>query len=188
MAIQLSKGGRINLSKSEPGLQKVGVGLGWDTNQYAGAQFDLDASVFLISENGKIPNENYFIFYNNLTSPNRSVEHKGDNRTGAGDGDDETVYISLDSVENNVKEILFVATIHDGEIRKQNFGQIKNAYIRIYNLSTGEEIAKYELDEDFSYETGIEFGRLYKKSNEWRFMATGQGYESGLQGFVDRYV
>lgn len=188
MAIQLSKGGRINLTKQEPGLIKVGIGLGWDTNQYAGAQFDLDASVFMIGENGKIPNDNFFIFYNNLLSPDQAVEHKGDNRTGAGDGDDETVYVTLNVTNPEISEILFIATIHDGEIRKQNFGQIKNAYIRIYNLATGEEIAKYELDEDFTYETGIEFGRLYSKDSEWRFMATGQGYNNGLQGFVDKYA
>ncbi len=188
MAIQLSKGGRINLTKTEPGLQKVGIGLGWDTNQYSGSQFDLDASVFLLGENGKIPSEEYFIFYNNLTSPDKSVEHKGDNRTGAGDGDDETVYASLDSINSQISEILFVATIHDAKSRQQNFGQIRNAYIRIYNQLSGEEIAKYELDEDFSYETGLEFGRLYHKNGEWRFMATGQGYENGLQGFVDKYA
>lgn len=187
--IQLNKGGRINLAKEEPGLKNVGVGLGWDINKYETVgQFDLDVSVFMIGENGKIPIDEYFIFYNNLISPDQSVKHMGDNRTGDGDGDDETVTINLNKINIDISEILFVVTIHDSEIRKQNFGQVKNAYIRLYDESNKKVIAKYDLDEDFSYETGIEFGNLYKKNNEWRFMATGQGYNNGLQGFVDRYV
>ncbi len=185
--IKLNKGGRINLSKSEPGLKKASVGLGWDLSRHSN-QFDLDVSVFMLGENGKTPADEFFIFYNNLISPDKSVEHTGDNRTGDGHGDDEIINIDLSKIHEDISELLFVVTIHDATFRKQNFGQVANAYIRIYDQETNRVIAKYELDEDFSYETGVIFGSLYKKSNEWRFMATGQGYESGLQGFVDRYV
>ncbi len=186
--IHLNKGGRINLTKSEPGLQKVGIGLGWDLNHYNSVQFDLDVSVFMLGENRKIPYDEFFIFYNNLTSPDRSVLHTGDNRTGDGDGDDETIHIDLKKIDSIIQELLFVVTIHDAEAKRQNFGQIKNAYIRVYDQNTNEEIAKYELDENFSYETGVEFGNLYKKNGEWRFIATGNGDKNGLQGFVDKFA
>ncbi|HEY3424790.1 MAG TPA: TerD family protein [Negativicutes bacterium] len=189
MAINLGKGERINLSKEAPSLKKVGVGLGWDTNSTdTGKDFDLDASVFILGANGKVPNDKYFVFYNNLTSPDGSVKHTGDNLTGAGDGDDETILVELSKVDAAVTEMVFVVTIHEAEARKQNFGQVRNAFIRLYDQETGKEVAKYEMDEDFSREVAIEFGRLYKKDGEWRFQAVGQGFNSGLQGFVDKYT
>jgi tellurium resistance protein TerD len=188
MGINLSKGERINLSKEAPSLKKVGVGLGWDTNSTdTGVDFDLDASVFLLGANGKIPSEKHFVFYNNLTSPDGGVKHTGDNLTGEGDGDDETLYVELAKVDTAINELVFVVTIHEAEKRRQNFGQVRNAFIRLYDQDTRKEVAKYELDEDFSKETAIEFGKLYKKDGQWRFQAVGQGYNSGLQGFVDKY-
>ena len=189
MGINLGKGERINLSKEAPSLKKVGVGLGWDTNSTdTGDDFDLDASVFMLGANEKIPTEKHFIFYNNLTSPDNSIKHTGDNLTGVGDGDDETILVELGKVDATINELVFVVTIHDAEKRKQNFGQVRNAFIRLYDQETNKEIAKYELDEDFSKETAIEFGKLYKKDGQWRFQAVGQGYNSGLQGFIDRYL
>jgi tellurium resistance protein TerD len=188
MGINLSKGERINLSKEAPSLKKVGVGLGWDTNSTdTGVDFDLDASVFMLGANGKIPSEKSFIFYNNLTSPDGAVKHTGDNLTGEGDGDDETILVELAKVDSAINELVFVVTIHEAEKRRQNFGQVRNAFIRLYDQDTNKEVAKYELDEDFSKETAIEFGKLYKKDGQWRFQAVGQGYNSGLQGFVDKY-
>ncbi|EIW15878.1 MULTISPECIES: TerD family protein [Pelosinus] len=188
MGINLSKGERINLSKEAPSLKKVGVGLGWDTNSTdTGVDFDLDASVFMLGANGKIPSEKSFIFYNNLTSPDGAVKHTGDNLTGEGDGDDETILVELAKVDSGINELVFVVTVHEAEKRRQNFGQVRNAFIRLYDQDTNKEVAKYELDEDFSKETAIEFGKLYKKDGQWRFQAVGQGYNSGLQGFVDKY-
>jgi len=188
MGINLSKGERINLSKEAPSLKKVGVGLGWDTNSTdTGVDFDLDASIFMLGANGKIPSEKSFIFYNNLTSPDSAVKHTGDNLTGEGDGDDETILVELAKVDSAINELVFVVTIHEAEKRRQNFGQVSNAFIRLYDQDTNKEVAKYELDEDFSKETAIEFGKLYKKDGQWRFQAVGQGYNSGLQGFVDKY-
>jgi tellurium resistance protein TerD len=189
MSINLSKGERINLSKEAPSLKNAGIGLGWDTNTSdTGVAFDLDASVFMLGTNGKIPNEKYFVFYNNLLSPDSSVKHLGDSRTGEGSGDDETIQIDLNKVESAVQEIVFVVTIHEADTRKQNFGQVKNSFIRIYDQATEKQVAKYELEEDFSRETAIEFGRLYRKDGEWRFQAVGQGYNAGLQKFVDQYA
>ena len=188
MGINLGKGERINLSKEAPSLKKIGVGLGWDTNASdTGTDFDLDASVFMLGANGKIPNEQNFVFYNNLVSPDGSIKHAGDNLTGDGDGDDETVFVELAKVNADITELVFVVTIHEAEKRKQNFGQVRNAFIRLYDQETNKEVAKYELDEDFSKETAIEFGKLYKKEGQWRFQAVGQGYNAGLQGFVDQY-
>ena len=189
MSVKLSKGHRINLSKDAPGLIKVAVGLGWDVNPTdTGTEFDLDASVFMLGDNGKIPEDEYFVFYNNLKSPDGSVKHWGDNRTGEGQGDDETIEVDLTNVNFSIEELLFVVTIHEAEKRRQNFGQVKNSFIRIYDLDTQEEITKYELEEDFSRETAIEFGRLYKKNSEWRFQAVGTGYNTGLQTFVEKYI
>lgn len=189
MSINLSKGERINLSKEAPSLKNAGIGLGWDTNTSdTGGAFDLDASVFMLGINGKIPNEKYFVFYNNSQSPDSSVKHLGDSRTGEGAGDDETIEIDLKKVDSAVQEIVFVVTIHEADTRKQNFGQVKNSFIRIYDQATEKEVAKYELEEDFSRETAIEFGRLYRKDGEWRFQAVGQGYNAGLQKFVDQYA
>ncbi|MCL2939637.1 MAG: TerD family protein [Trichodesmium sp. MAG_R02] len=189
MSINLSKGERVNLSKESPGLTQAGIGLGWDINTTdTGSAFDLDASVFMLGNNGKIPAEQYFVFYNNLTSPDGSVQHSGDSRTGEGSGDDELIQIDLAKVDQVIQEVLFVVTIHEADARRQNFGQVRNSFIRIYDTTTELEIAKYELEEDFSRETALEFGRLYRKDNDWRFQAVGQGYNSGLQGFVDKYA
>jgi len=189
VAISLSKGNRINLSKEAPSLVNVAFGLGWDTNDTdTGVDFDLDASLFMVGENGKILNDSYFVFYNNLTSPDGSVVHQGDNRTGEGDGDDETLYINLNKINSSVKELILVVTIDDAVARRQNFGQVENSFVRIYDIDTNKEIAQYELDENFSQETAVEFGRLYKKDNSWRFKAVGAGFNSGLQGFVDKFV
>ncbi|MDR0385317.1 MAG: TerD family protein [Prevotellaceae bacterium] len=184
MAINLVKGQRIEI-----GLSKVGVGLGWDPNEGTGFDFDLDASAFMLGENKKLLADDYFVFYNNTKSPDGAVESSGDDLTGGNsDGDDETLTVDLIKVDSRVQEIVFTVTIHDFEIRKQNFGQVRNSFIRIYNAQTNEEIAKYELDEDFSVETAVEFGRLYKKGREWKFEAMGIGYKGGLQHFVDKYL
>lgn len=189
MGINLSKGERISLTKEAPGMKKAGIGLGWDTNKTdTGQEYDLDASVFMLGENGKIPNEKFFVFYNNLQSPDGALVSQGDNRTGQGEGDDETINVALDKVDPSVQEMVFVVTIHEAEQRHQNFGQVKNSFIRIYDLETNKEVVKYELGEDFSRETAIEFGRLYRKNGEWRFQAVGQGYNGGLQGFVNQYA
>lgn len=183
MAINLTKGQRI-----EVGLSKVGVGLGWDPNEGTGFDFDLDASAFMLAGNKKLPKDEFFVFYNNPKSPDGSVESSGDDLTGGNsDGDDETLTIDLTKVDPQIQEIIFTVTIHDFETRRQNFGQVRNSFIRIYNAQTNEEIAKYELEEDFSIETAVEFGRLYKRGNEWRFEAMGIGYKGGLQYFVDKY-
>ena len=184
MAINLSKGQRIEI-----GLSKVGLGLGWDPNDGSGFDFDLDASAFMLGENKKLPQDEFFIFYNNPKSPDGAVESSGDDTTGgSSDGDDETLTVDLSKVDSRIQEIVFTVTIHEYEARKQNFGQVRNSFIRIYNAQTNEEIAKYELDEDFSVETAVEFGRLYRRSGEWKFEAMGIGYKGGLQYFVDKYV
>lgn len=188
MAISLKKGGRVNLSKEAPGLKKVLVGLGWDPNVTdTGTDFDLDASAFLLDANGKCPSDKHFVFYNNPISPDGAIVHHGDNRTGEGEGDDEKISIDLDKVSPDINRIVFVVTIHEAEQRRQNFGQVRNPYIRIVDENTGREIAKYELDEDFSTETGVAFGELYRKDGTWRFKAIGEGYKKGLEGFVREY-
>lgn len=184
MAINLTKGQRIDI-----GLSKVGVGLGWDPNEGTGSEFDLDASAFMLSDNKKIPADEFFVFYNNPKSPDGAVESSGDDLTGGNsDGDDETLTIDLTCVDPKIQEIVFTVTIHDYETRKQNFGQVRNSFIRIYNAQTDEEIAKYELDEDFSIETAVEFGRLYKRNGEWKFEAMGIGYKGGLEYFVNKFT
>lgn len=185
MAINLQKGQRIQI-----GLHKVGVGLGWDPNMSTGFDFDLDASAFMLGENKKLPEDEFFVFYNNQVSPDQAVESSGDDLTGGNSdgGDDETLTVDLDKVDPRIQEIIFTVTIHEAEKRRQNFGQVHNSYIRIYNAENNEEIAKYELDEDFSIETAIEFGRLYKRNGEWKFEAMGNGYKGGLQFFVDKYT
>lgn len=186
MAINLSKGQRVSL---ESGLKNITVGLGWDPNEGTGFDFDLDASAFMLGENGKIPQDEYFVFYNNKFSPDGAVEGADDDTTGgaADDGDDEEIKVQLTKVSSDIKEIIFVVTIHEYDLRKQNFGQVRNSYIRIVNTDTNEEIMKYELDEDYSTETSIEFGRLYRRGGEWKFEAMGKGYESGLQSFLTKY-
>ena len=183
--INLEKGQRVEI-----GLQKVGVGLGWDPNEGSGYDFDLDASAFMLGENKKLPLEEYFDFYNNKLSPDGAVEAGEDDLTGGNSdgGDDETIKVDLAKVSPLIQEIVFTVTIHHAEERRQNFGQVRNSYIRIYNEVTGEEIAKYELDEDFSIETAVEFGRLYRRNGDWKFEAMGIGYKGGLQYFVDKYL
>ena len=183
MAINLQKGEKQSLQ----GLTKIKIGLGWNPNEGVGNKFDLDASIFMLNSGKKVPTDGHFIFYNNLISPDGGVEHKGDNRDGDGDGDDEVVMVDLNKMGAAVEEILFVVTIHDAATRKQNFGQVRNSYIRIVDDSNGTEIMKYELDEDFSVETSIEFGRLYKRNNEWKFEASGIGYKEDLGFFTNRY-
>ena len=166
------------------------VGLGWDPNQSTGYDFDLDASAFMLNERKKLPTDDFFVFYNNPVSPDKAVESSGDDLTGgnSADGDDEILTIDLQKVDTLIQEIIFTVTIHEAEQRKQNFGQVHNSYIRIYNANTDEEIARYDLDEDFSVETAVEFGRLYRRGGEWKFEALGVGYKGGLQYFVDKYV
>ncbi|SCW44522.1 tellurium resistance protein TerD [Paenibacillus tianmuensis] len=185
MAISLSKGQKVDLTKTNPGLTKVIVGLGWDTNKYDGGKdFDLDASVFLLNASGKAASEKDFIFYNNPQNSNGSVVHSGDNRTGAGDGDDEVIKVDLSAVPQEAEKISFCITIHEAQERKQSFGQVSNAYARIVNEATGEEVIRYDLGEDFSVETAIVVGELYRHSGEWKFSAVGAGYKDGLAGLV----
>ena len=182
MAINLEKGQRQSID-----APKFTVGLGWDSNSSStGEAFDLDASVFLVGANGKIVNDNHFVYYNNLKSPCEAVVHTGDNLTGAGDGDDEKIQVDLSRISGDVNEICFVVTIHHADTRRQNFGQIRNSFIRVVD-QTNTELVKYELDEDFSIETAVEFGRLYKRNNEWKFEAVGQGMKGGLQDYLSKY-
>lgn len=188
MSVSLTKGGRVSLSKESPGLKKILIGLGWDTNTSdTGAEFDLDASVFLLNTQGKVQNDRDFVFYNNLTSTDGSVIHTGDNRTGAGDGDDEAIKIDLSKISSYIKEISIVVTIHEAIQRRQNFGMVRNAFVRLVNDETNQEIVRYDLEEDYSTETGLLFGRLYFKDNEWKFTAVGTGYKDGLDGFCRQY-
>ncbi|WP_160721201.1 TerD family protein [Bacillus sp. USDA818B3_A] len=181
MAVSLSKGQKVDLTKTNPGLTSVVVGLGWDTNKYDGGNdFDLDSSVFLLGENGKVTNEADFIFYNNREGAGGSVVHTGDNRTGDGEGDDEQVKINLTAVPANIQRIAFTITIHEADSRNQNFGQVSNSYARIFNEATGEELIRYDLGEDFSIETAIVVGELYRHNGEWKFSAIGSGYQGGL--------
>lgn len=187
MAISLQKGGNVSLSKTSPGLNKIRVGLGWDVRATDGAAFDLDASAFLLSESGKIRSSDDFIFYNQLKSKCGSVVHTGDNLTGDGEGDDETILVTLNSVPADVTKIAFVVTIHDSGQRGQNFGQISTAYVRIVNDDNNEEIARFDLSEDASTNTAMIFGELYRHSGEWKFRAVGQGYEGGLEALARNY-
>ncbi|MDY6940225.1 MAG: TerD family protein [Cyanobacteriota bacterium] len=190
MSIRLNKGNKIDLTKATPSLRYVGIGLGWDINQddRSHFEFDLDASVFMLSGNRKIPNEQFFVFYNNLKSADGAIEHLGDSRTGEGGGDDETIEIDLEKVSEAIEEILFVVTIHDSQTRHQSFGQVENAFIRLYDAATEKEEIRYDLNESFSQETAIEFGRLFKHNSNWQFQAIGRGYREGLQGFVNKYA
>jgi tellurium resistance protein TerD len=184
MGINLTKGGNAAIGS----IQKFSVGMGWDVNETdSGQGFDLDASVFLLNGSAKVVSESHFIYYNNLKSPEGCVEHTGDNTTGAGDGDDETIKIDLSKLPAGCEKITFVVTIHEAEQRNQNFGQVRNAFVRIYDPNTNEEILKYDLGEDFSVETAVEFGELYQKDGVWKFKAIGTGFAGGLQKFVDKY-
>lgn len=183
MAINLQKGQKIDL-----GLLKIKVGLGWEPNEGTGHDFDLDASAFMLNKSRRIPTEEHFIFYNNTDSPDNAVHHSGDDPTGGNSsGDDEIIEVNLDGVNADIQEILFIVTIHDAPARRQNFGQVRQSYIRIVDSLNDTEIAKYELDEDFSIETAIEFGRLYRRDGSWRFEASGIGYREDLGFFVEKY-
>ena len=188
MAIQLSKGQRIDLTKTNPALKNIVIGLGWDVKNFdGGEEFDLDASAFLLNAQGKCRQDTDFIFYNNLRSPEGSVEHTGDNRTGEGDGDDEQIKVHLDKVPTDVERIAITVTIHDAEIRRQNFGQVTNAFVRLVDEDLGEEILRFDLGEDFSIETAVVFCELYKSGREWKFNAVGSGYQGGLAALVNAY-
>jgi tellurium resistance protein TerD len=187
MAISLSKGGNVSLSKEAPGLSEVIVGLGWDPRVTDGTEFDLDASVFITGENGKVLNDSSFIFYNNKKSADGAVEHQGDNRSGQGEGDDEQVVVKLTSLAAEAKKLVFAVTIHDADNRKQNFGQVSNAYIRVVNKADGKEIARYDLSEDASTETAMLFGELYRNGAEFKFKAIGQGFAGGLKPLAEAH-
>ena len=184
MSVTLSKGGNVSLSKEAPGLTAVTVGLGWDVRTTSGADYDLDASALLCGSNGKVLSDENFVFFNNLRSPDGSVEHLGDNLTGGGDGDDEQINVDLNAVPATVDKIVFPVSIYEAEARNQSFGQVRNAFIRVVNQQGGTELARYDLTEDASTETAMLFGELYRNGNEWKFRAIGQGYASGLKGIA----
>ena len=180
--INLSKGQKIDLTKGNPGLSKLLVGLGWDINKYDGqAAFDLDAAAFMLGANGKVQNDADFVFYNNPKHLSGSVQHMGDNRTGAGEGDDEVIRVDLAKVPAGIDKIDFTVTIHEADTRKQNFGQVSNAFIRIVDEAKGEELIRYDLGEDFSIETAVVVGELYRNAGEWKFNAIGSGFKGGLR-------
>ena len=190
MAISLTKGQRVSLEKVAPGLEAVLVGLGWDVNVTdSGHDFDLDASVFMLGSNGKIVSEKHFVFYNNPKSPDKSgsVEYMGDNRTGAGEGDDEVILVNLTKVPNDVQKLVFTVTIYEADQRNQNFGQVDNAFVRLVDVKTKQEILRYDLAEDYSIETALIMAELYRKDGTWRMSAVGSGYQGGLQALLNRY-
>jgi tellurium resistance protein TerD len=184
VSITLAKGGNVSLSKEAPNLTAVLVGLGWDARTTSGQDFDLDASALVVGAGGTVLSDSHFIFYNNLTSPDGTVEHTGDNRTGEGEGDDESVKLNLAGMSPETDKIVFAVSIHDADARRQSFGQVRNAFIRIVNQADGQEIARYDLTEDASTETAMIFGEVYRHGAEWKFRAVGQGYDSGLLGIV----
>jgi len=187
MSVSLAKGGNVSLSKEDPGLTRILIGLGWDVRMSDGTDFDLDASAFLLNDAGKVRGDADFIFYNNLKSADGSVEHTGDNRTGEGDGDDEALKVVFARVPADVQKVAVAVTIHDGEARRQSFGMISNAFIRVVNDETGREIARYDLTEDASTETAMIFGEVYRHNGEWKFRAVGQGYRGGLAPLARNY-
>lgn len=187
MAVSLVKGGNVSLSKEAPTMNVAMVGLGWDARVTDGQPFDLDASVFAVGDDGKVLSDQHFIFFNNKTSPDGAVEHQGDNRTGEGDGDDESLKIKLDAVPGDVDKIIFVVTIHDAQARRQSFGQVSGAFIRLVNDDNQTEVARYDLTEDASTETAMLFGELYRHNGEWKFRAVGQGYAGGLASVCAQY-
>ena len=188
MAINLSKGQKVDLTKTNPGLKQIVCGLGWDVNRYDGGyDFDLDASVFMTNAQGKVQSEGDMIYYNNKKHSSGSVEHLGDNRTGAGDGDDEQIVIDLSKVPANIEKIDFTVTIYEADVRHQNFGQVENAYIRIVNKDTNEELIRYDLTEDYSVETAVVIGELYRHNGEWKFNAIGSGFSGGLAALTRNY-
>lgn len=188
MPINLTKGQKVDLTKGNPSLTKIVVGLGWDVNAFdSGSAFDLDASVFMVDSTGKCPTENEFIFYGNLTHKSQSVKHLGDNRTGEGDGDDEQIEIDLTKIPANIDKIAFTVTIYEADERRQNFGQVSNSYIHIVDQVTGTDLIRYDLDEDFSIETAIVVGEIYRYNGEWKFNAIGSGFQGGLAALCGHY-
>jgi tellurium resistance protein TerD len=187
MSVSLNKGGNVSLTKIAPALTSVSIGLGWDTRTTSGFDFDLDASALICGAGGRVVDDSHFVFYNNLRSPDGSVEHTGDNLTGEGDGDDESINVELPMVPQHVEKIVFPVSIHDADTRGQSFGQVTNAFIRVVDRATGAEVARYDLSEDASSETAMIFGELYRHSGEWKFRAVGQGYASGLAGIARDY-
>ncbi|GAC02437.1 putative tellurium resistance protein [Gordonia namibiensis NBRC 108229] len=184
MGVSLSKGGNVSLTKEAPGLTAVSVGLGWDIRTTTGADFDLDASAIALGANKKVLSDQHFVFFNNLRSPDGSIEHTGDNLTGEGEGDDESINVDLAATPPEVDSIVFPVSIYDADARSQSFGQVRNAFIRVVNRANGAEIARYDLTEDASTETAMVFGELYRHGSEWKFRAVGQGYASGLAGIA----
>lgn len=188
MGIVLQKGQKIDLTKSNPGLKKIIIGLGWDTNTYDGRfDFDLDASVFMCAPSGKVENDLDFIYYNNLKHSSASVEHMGDNRTGEGEGDDEEILVDLTKVPASIEKIAFTVTIHEAQERNQNFGQVSNSYVRVINQENNNEIIKYDLGEDFSVETAIVVCEIYRHNGEWKFNAIGSGFQGGLAALCKNF-
>ncbi len=188
MPINLSKGQKVSLTKGNPGLTRVTVGLGWDVNQYdTGGDFDLDAAAFLLTDSGRVSGDSDFVFYGNREHPSGGVTHMGDNLTGVGEGDDEVIEVDLSRIPANITKIAFTVTIYDAEQRRQNFGQVSNAFIHILNSATGEELIRYDLGEDFSIETAVVVGELYRYSSEWKFNAIGSGYQGGLAALCASY-
>ena len=188
MAINLTKGQKVDLTKGNPGLKKLMVGLGWDVNAFdSGADFDLDAAAFMLGDNGRCPTEKEFIFYGNLTHPSESIKHMGDNLTGEGEGDDEQIFVDLTKIPANVSKVAFTVTIYEAESRGQNCGQVSNSFIRIVDESTGQELIHYDLGEDFSIETAVVVGELYKHNGEWKFNAIGSGFQGGLEALCGHY-
>jgi tellurium resistance protein TerD len=187
MGVSLTKGGNVSLTKEAPGLTAIVVGLGWDVRTTTGSEFDLDASALLVSDAGKVLSNQHFIYFNNLKSPEGSVEHTGDNLTGAGEGDDEQIKVNLSTVPAEAAKIVFPVSIYEGDKRGQSFGQVRNAFIRVVNQADGNEIARYDLTEDASTETAMVFGELYRHGDDWKFRAIGQGYASGLTGIAADY-
>ena len=187
MSVSLSKGGNVSLSKEAPGMKAAMVGLGWDARATDGQSFDLDAAVFILGANGKVRTDNDFVFYNNPKGANGTVQYQGDNRSGAGTGDDEQVLLNLDGIPADVDKIVIAATIHEADTRRQSFGQVNNAYMRVINAEGGLEIARYDLSEDASTEAAMIFGEIYKRNDEWKFKAVGQGFAGGLGPLARNY-
>ncbi|MDP9435408.1 MAG: TerD family protein [Actinomycetota bacterium] len=187
MGVSLSKGGNVSLTKEAPGLKAVVVGLGWDARSTTGTEFDLDASAIMLSAQGKVVSDSHFIFFNNTKSPDGTVEHTGDNLTGEGEGDDEQIKVDLANVPADCDKVVFAVSIYDAENRNQNFGQVRNAFIRVVNQAGGAEITRYDLSEDASTETAMVFGELYRNGPDWKFRAVGQGYAAGLRGIAQDF-
>lgn len=186
MAIIIKKGGSLNLTKKEPALKKIMVGLGWEFK--SGYQLDLDVSVFMLGANGKLPTDEFLVFYNNLKSSDGSIQHTGDNRSGNDEGDDEMILANLSLIHPSVQELLFIVSIYEADVRRHNFGMLQEAYIRLVDVDSKREILRYDLDAEFAVNTDIEFGKLQRINQEWHFVASGVGANIGLQGYVDRYI